>query len=127
VNRPRPIPRPDAPTHQRSQWTDETVRFEFEPAHYLLFPQWPRLNRRFTVATYELGIISSLRFCIRPFLSKLEVSMSSLQQRYAVVTDTITSLNLRIRELERLRDQVKKAERSTRRSRPKSRKRRARV
>jgi hypothetical protein len=53
--------------------------------------------------------------------------MSSLQQRYAVVTKTITSLNLRIRELERLRDQVKKAERSTRRSRPKSRKRRARV
>jgi hypothetical protein len=35
--------------------------------------------------------------------------MSIFRQRPSAVTDTITSLNIRIRELERLRDQVKKA------------------
>jgi hypothetical protein len=36
--------------------------------------------------------------------------MNIFQQRVSVVTDTITSLNIRIRELERLRDQVSKAQ-----------------
>jgi hypothetical protein len=36
--------------------------------------------------------------------------MSVFQQRLLVVTHTIPSLNIRIRELERLRDQVKKAQ-----------------
>jgi hypothetical protein len=54
--------------------------------------------------------------------------MSIRQQRFSVVTDTIANLNARIRELERLRDQVRKAQLSARRSRPKSlRKRTARA
>jgi hypothetical protein len=36
--------------------------------------------------------------------------MNIFQQRVSVVTDTLTSLDIRIRELERLRDQVKKAQ-----------------
>jgi hypothetical protein len=36
--------------------------------------------------------------------------MSIFEQRLSVVSDTITSLNIRIRELERLRDEVKKAQ-----------------
>lgn len=46
--------------------------------------------------------------------------------RISVITDTINSLNIRMRELERLRDQVKKAEKSARRSRPRFPKKRAR-
>jgi hypothetical protein len=42
---------------------------------------------------------------------------SIFEQRLSVVNDTIASLNIRIRELERLRDQVKKAQLSARRSR----------
>jgi hypothetical protein len=52
--------------------------------------------------------------------------MSIFQQRLSVVSDTITNLNIRIRELEQLRNQVKKAQLSARRSRPKSRRKRAR-
>jgi hypothetical protein len=47
--------------------------------------------------------------------------------RISVVTDTITSLNARMRELERLRAQVKKAQLSVRRSLPNSRKKRPRI
>jgi len=47
--------------------------------------------------------------------------MSTFQKRLSVVTDAITSLNIRIGELQRLRDQVKKAQLSARRSRPRSR------
>jgi prefoldin subunit 5 len=39
-----------------------------------------------------------------------------LQQRLSSVADTITILNVRIRELERLRDQVEKARLAARRS-----------
>jgi hypothetical protein len=47
--------------------------------------------------------------------------------RISVVTVTIASLNTRMRELERLRAQVKKAQLSVRRSRPKSPKKIARI
>jgi hypothetical protein len=47
--------------------------------------------------------------------------------RLAVITDTIASLNTRLRELERLRAQVNKAQLSARRSRPKPIKKRARI
>jgi hypothetical protein len=53
--------------------------------------------------------------------------MSIFQERLLVVTDTITSLDIRIRELERLRDQNKKAQLSARRLRPKSRRKRTRI
>jgi hypothetical protein len=46
--------------------------------------------------------------------------MSFFQKRLSVVTDTLTSLNIRIGKLQRLRDQVKKAQLSA--SRPNSRK-----
>jgi len=46
--------------------------------------------------------------------------MSIFQQRVSVVTDTITTLNIRISEPQRLRDQVREAQLSARRSRPKS-------
>jgi hypothetical protein len=39
-----------------------------------------------------------------------------LQQRLSIVADTITILNVRIRELERLRDQLEKARLAARRS-----------
>jgi hypothetical protein len=38
--------------------------------------------------------------------------MNISQQRVSVVTDTIASFDIRIRELERLRDQVSKAQES---------------
>ena len=53
--------------------------------------------------------------------------MGIFQQRLLVVTHTIPSLNIRIHELERLRDQVEKAQLSARRSRPKSRRKRTRT
>jgi hypothetical protein len=53
--------------------------------------------------------------------------MSIFQKRLLVVTDMITSLDIRIRDLERLRDQNKKAQLSARRLRPKSRRKRTRI
>jgi len=53
--------------------------------------------------------------------------MNTFQKRLSVVTDTITSLNIRISELQRLRDQVKKAQLSARRARPKFRRKRTRI
>jgi hypothetical protein len=44
--------------------------------------------------------------------------MSVIQDRLSVITDTITSLDTQMRELERLRDQVKNAEQLVRKSRP---------
>jgi hypothetical protein len=44
--------------------------------------------------------------------------MSVFQRRLSVITDTVTSLNIRMRELERLRDQVKRAQLLARKSRP---------
>jgi hypothetical protein len=49
--------------------------------------------------------------------------MSVFQDRLSFVTDTITSLDTRMRELERLRDQVKNAELLIRKSRAKLRNR----
>ena len=53
--------------------------------------------------------------------------MGIFQQRLLVVTHTIPSLNIRIHELERLRDRVRKAQLSARRSRRKPRKASVRV
>jgi hypothetical protein len=49
--------------------------------------------------------------------------MSVFQDRLLVVTETITRLYTQMRELERLRDQVEKAELLARKSRPKLRER----
>jgi hypothetical protein len=47
-------------------------------------------------------------------------SMRVFQQHLSVITDTKTNLYTQLRELERLRDQVKRAQLLARRSRPKS-------
>jgi hypothetical protein len=47
--------------------------------------------------------------------------MRVVQKRLSVITDARASLNKEMRQLERLRDQVKKAELFSRRSRPRSR------
>ena len=44
--------------------------------------------------------------------------MNSLQQRLAAVTDTAANLKAQLRELNRLRDQVRKAQQSTQRPQP---------
>jgi len=49
--------------------------------------------------------------------------MSSLQQRFAAVTDTITNLIAQLRELDRLRERVRKAEIFARKSLPPKRRR----
>jgi hypothetical protein len=51
-------------------------------------------------------------------VSLLEVSMSSLRRRIAVVTDRAANLIDKLRELDQLRDRVRKARLSARRSRP---------
>jgi len=53
--------------------------------------------------------------------------MSTLQRNLPVVTDTITYLTAQIRELNRLRDQVRKAQLSARRARRKPSRKRTRV
>jgi hypothetical protein len=50
--------------------------------------------------------------------------MSSLQHRLAAVTDTITNLIAQLRELDRLRERVRKAEISERKSLPPRRRKR---
>jgi hypothetical protein len=47
--------------------------------------------------------------------------MSIFKQRLSVINDTATSLSIRMRELERLRDQVKRAQLLAQRLPPKSR------
>jgi len=56
-----------------------------------------------------------------------ESRMSTLQRRLSVVNDTITNLNAQIYELNRLRDQVRKAQLSARTARRKSRRKRTRI
>jgi hypothetical protein len=53
--------------------------------------------------------------------------MSIFEQRLSVVTSRTTSLNAQMRELKQLRDQVKRAESASPRSRPTFRGKRARI
>jgi hypothetical protein len=82
-------------------------------------PRWAQLNLPFIAPTYKLGTIPSLRLSVH-FLSKLEFSMSSLRQRNTSFTDTrlatlasaTADLKAQLSELQRLREQVQRAQRS---------------
>ena len=76
-------------------------------------PQRPNLNLQRARMTHVLGQLCPLVVAL-----VWGSQMSTLHQRHLpVVTDTITYLNAQIRELNRLRGQVRKAELSARRER----------
>jgi hypothetical protein len=82
-------------------------------------PQRPNLNLQRARMTHVLGQLCPLVVAL-----VWGSQMSTLHQRHLpVVTDTITYLNAQIRELNRLRGQVRKAELSARRARKPRRKR----
>jgi len=82
-----------------------------EAAGLSLFPTTPPklLSRRLVKGvTLRLGNLCSVVFCSVHF--SWGSQMSTLQERLAAITDTTANLKAQFRELDRLREHVRKAE-----------------